>query len=60
MVTNLETKKVPYVKPLVVKETRLFDYLGMLGNQRIGETHYRDKDGKMRVCKQCSSCHGCR
>ena len=42
-------QRLRYEKPIVIKETKLFYY-----------SEFFKKDGKTVVCRQCSSCHGCR
>ncbi len=43
------TIKLSYQRPVVVKQVKLFHY----SEQFV-------QNGKLVVCKQCTSCHGCR
>ncbi len=45
---HLEEARLPYEKPIVVKERGMNFPLRILAN------------GRDVVCKQCSACHGCR
>ena len=51
MVLQLQQAKAkqPYEAPVLVKETKMNFPLEII-----------QADGKRLVCKQCSSCHGCR
>lgn len=41
--------KKKYEKPVIIKQTKMTFPIDIL-----------NKHGKGQVCKQCSSCHGCR
>jgi len=45
----MRSKKIPYERPVLVKEKK------MTFPAKIIEAN-----GKRVICKQCSSCHGCR
>ena len=45
----MKSKKISYERPVLVKEKKM-----------TFPTEIIEADGKRVVCKQCSSCHGCR
>jgi len=49
MVSVLQQKKLQYEAPVVVKEAKMVFPLEII-----------QANGKRVICRQCSSCHGCR
>ena len=45
----MKSKKISYERPVLVKEKKMTFPVQII-----------EADGKRLVCKQCSSCHGCR
>lgn len=45
----MKSKKMSYERPIVIKEKKMSFPIKII-----------EADGKRIVCKQCSSCHGCR
>ncbi len=45
----MKSKKIRYERPVLVKERKMIFPMQII-----------EANGKQIVCKQCSSCHGCR
>lgn len=45
----METKKIKYVSPVLIKQKRMTFPVQII-----------EANGRRVVCRQCSSCHGCR